>query len=272
AIRKFLLEIQERGRMVSDDDGMRTSEGNSSTSVGQRPAVLIPRAFSSVGVAAVVPVTAHRRNAIDTKPALAVPVTAEIAIPRGRGFDLGENPPEEGPASVMAVAGVDFTLPRPRPNKFRSFRSIENLKVLYEVSKYLPGVRSSADLDEWSCLTEAIYFEARGESVKGQVAVAEVVLNRRDSPGYPGTICEVVDQGIQWRGKCQFSYNCDGLREVFHEKEAHRKAAFIAGKMLNGFESNVTKGALFFHSVSVRPGWSQNMIRTATIGNHKFFN
>ena len=61
---------------------------------------------------------------------------------------------------------------------------------------------------EWQCLTEALYFEARGESLEGQIAVAEVILNRVDSPLYPRTVCGVVKQ--RGGGGCQFSYTCDG--------------------------------------------------------------
>ena len=178
----------------------------------------------------------------------------------------------EEPVSATVVAVIESTLPKPRPEEIRKFQSIENLRFLVETAGRLPDATSITDLDEWNCLTEAIYFEARGESLRGQVAVAEVILNRRDSPEFPGTICEVLNQGVHKRGKCQFSYNCDGLHEVFHEEEAHRKAALIASKMLEGFESNLTNGALYYHSVTVRPGWSKRLIRTARIGDHYFFN
>ena len=63
---------------------------------------------------------------------------------------------------------------------------------------------------EWQCLTKALYFEARGESLKGQFAVAEVILNRTDSPRFPGSVCGVVNQS--GGGGCQFSFVCDGRK------------------------------------------------------------
>ncbi|HEX9858836.1 MAG TPA: cell wall hydrolase, partial [Paracoccaceae bacterium] len=72
---------------------------------------------------------------------------------------------------------------------------------------------------EWQCLAEALYFEARGETVQGQFAVAEVILNRVDSPRYPATICGVVHQG--GRGGCQFSFTCDGYSDKIREQGAY---------------------------------------------------
>ena len=66
---------------------------------------------------------------------------------------------------------------------------------------------------EWACLTEALYFEARGETLKGQLAVAEVILNRVDNRKYPDSICGVITQGASKRHKCQFSFKCDGRPE-----------------------------------------------------------
>ena len=85
---------------------------------------------------------------------------------------------------------------------------------------------------EFQCLAEALYFEARGESVKGQAAVAEVILNRRDSGLFPNTVCGVVNQG---NGRsCQFSYTCDGHSDRISEKAAYARSAKIALLMLSG--------------------------------------
>src|SRR5262249_54575170 len=75
------------------------------------------------------------------------------------------------------------------------------------VASRLPASVSSAR--EQQCLAAAIYFEARGESVKGQAAVAQVVLNRVRNPAYPKSICGVVYQNQKWRNRCQFSFACD---------------------------------------------------------------
>ncbi len=73
---------------------------------------------------------------------------------------------------------------------------------------------------QWTCLAQAIYFESRGESVKGEFAVAEVIANRVDAPDYPKSICDVVNQGTGRRNACQFTFTCDGHTEVISDKES----------------------------------------------------
>lgn len=85
---------------------------------------------------------------------------------------------------------------------------------------------------EWECLRTAIYFESRGETLRGQFAVAEVILNRVDSPDYPKTICGVVQQGGS--GGCQFSYACDGRADAMRDPDAQWRAGRIARVMMDG--------------------------------------
>jgi spore germination cell wall hydrolase CwlJ-like protein len=120
----------------------------------------------------------------------------------------------------------------------------------------------------WQCLTEALYFEARGESLEGQIAVAEVILNRVDSPLYPSTVCGVVKQ--RGGGGCQFSYVCHGKTRM-REAEAADLAGRIARAMLDGAPRLLTDGATHFHTRAVRPDWSRRFPRTATIGAHAFY-
>ncbi|MBA3910923.1 MAG: cell wall hydrolase [Rhodobacter sp.] len=122
---------------------------------------------------------------------------------------------------------------------------------------------------EWQCLTEALYFEARGESLEGQIGVAEVVLNRVDSPLYPRTVCAVVGQ--RGGGGCQFSYVCDGRADRMREKGAADLAGRIARAMLDGAPRLLTDGATYFHARNVRPGWSKRFALTASIGAHLFY-
>lgn len=121
---------------------------------------------------------------------------------------------------------------------------------------------------QWQCLTEALYFEARGESLEGQIAVAEVILNRVDSPLYPRTVCGVVKQ--RGSGGCQFSYVCSGKKKL-REKAAADLAGRIARAMLDGAPRRLTDGATHFHTRGVKPGWSKRFSRTASIGSHLFY-
>ena len=124
---------------------------------------------------------------------------------------------------------------------------------------------------EWTCLTEALYFEARGESIYGQFAVAEVILNRVDDVRFPNTICGVVNQGTGRKFACQFTYTCDGRDEVIHEKTAHDRLGRIARAMIDGAPRDLTLGATHYHTKAVSPRWSRVFQKTASIGVHRFY-
>jgi hypothetical protein len=124
---------------------------------------------------------------------------------------------------------------------------------------------------QWTCLAKAIYFEARGESVKGEFAVAEVIANRVDSPNFPDNYCAVVHQGDAHLNACQFSYACDGRPETIHEPAAYEKAGKIAQLILDGAPRALTDGATYFHTVWVHPPWSRRFRETAEIGAHIFY-
>ena len=121
---------------------------------------------------------------------------------------------------------------------------------------------------EWTCLTEALYFEARGETLKGIFGVAEVILNRVDDPRYPSSVCGVVNQGTGERYRCQFSYTCDGRPEVMNERPARDLVGKVARMMLDGAPRVLTGGATHYHTKSVKPRWSRVFPRTTTIGFH----
>jgi hypothetical protein len=121
------------------------------------------------------------------------------------------------------------------------------------------------------CLAKAIYFEARGESLAGQVAVAEVILNRVDSASYPNTICGVVRQGEERRTGCQFSFMCDGKPEIMRDTDAQARAEAIAHLLTEGRPRVLTANATHFHTTWVSPSWARRLVRTARIGDHIFY-
>lgn len=124
---------------------------------------------------------------------------------------------------------------------------------------------------QWQCLSEALYFEARGETVKGQFAVAEVIMNRVESARYPDTPCGVIHQGTGKRYQCQFTYTCDGRDEVIAERAAFEQVAKVARAILDGKAGNLTEGATHYHTTSVRPSWANAFTKTARIGVHVFY-
>lgn len=126
---------------------------------------------------------------------------------------------------------------------------------------------------EQKCLADAIYFEARGEPAQGQLAVAQVVINRLKNPAYPNTICGVVYQNRQMRNRCQFSFACDGIRDVVHDRGAWAQAQEIARKVVYGEAEYLTEvgSATHYHATYVRPRWARSMIRMKRIGHHVFY-
>ncbi|MEM6616923.1 MAG: cell wall hydrolase [Pseudomonadota bacterium] len=121
------------------------------------------------------------------------------------------------------------------------------------------------------CLAEAIYFEARGESRAGQKAVAQVVVNRMKSKHWPNTICGVVYQNKHWRNRCQFSFACDGKREIITEKKPWAVAKEIAQQFSDGYVYTPVKRATHYHATYVRPRWARYFNRIDRVGTHIFY-
>ena len=124
---------------------------------------------------------------------------------------------------------------------------------------------------QWQCLSEALYFEARGETVKGQFAVAEVIMNRVKSGRFPGSACAVINQGTGKKYGCQFTYTCDGRKEVISEPKAFTRVGKVARAILDGKTQPLTDGATHYHTTAVRPKWSRVYTKTARIGVHLFY-
>ena len=134
----------------------------------------------------------------------------------------------------------------------------------------LPGsVFSTA---EQKCLATAIYFEARGEEVRGQAAVAQVILNRVRNPAYPASVCDVVYQNDNWINKCQFSFACDGVPDVITDRRAYRLAKDVAMAVTGGkiFLPEVASST-HYNATYVHPKWAQSMERMTQIGKHIFY-
>lgn len=136
---------------------------------------------------------------------------------------------------------------------------------------YLASVPAPESSEPLNCLSEALYFEARGESVRGQFAVAEVILNRTESALFPDTVCDVIHQGTGRKYQCQFTYTCDGHPEAIHEKGAYAQVRKVAALALAGAADPQTEGATYYHTKHVSPSWSRKFPRTATIGVHHFY-
>ena len=133
-------------------------------------------------------------------------------------------------------------------------------------------------LTELACMATAIYFEARGEPMVGQVAVAQVIMSRVYDERYPDTVCDVVKQGYYYswdktipiRDKCQFSFWCDGKPETIKDEDAYFWATEVAQAVMVGTLYDTTQGATHYHAYYVQPSWSKKFTQTVRINEHIF--
>jgi len=129
------------------------------------------------------------------------------------------------------------------------------------------------------CLSLNIYYEARNQPLRGQMAVAEVVLNRVTDERFPDTVCEVVMQGptYSWkpdfpiRHKCQFSWYCDGKSDTPTETEAWNTSVIVAENILANVPPKLLEGATHYHAVEVAPSWAKKKTFIRRIGDHLFY-
>jgi hypothetical protein len=196
--------------------------------------------------------------------------------------------PGEEPTIVMpgAVADPDMkemaSLPVDADGPVRAGQMGESIAPKGEVNADNQRAKTPAErlglFDEKSraksekCLAEAIYFEARGEAVRGQIAVAQVILNRAFSGKYPDTVCGVVYQNKHRHMACQFSFACDNHREVIREPDMWDRAQKIAKASLDGqlWLPEVGKST-HYHAYWVRPSWVNEMKRMYKTGVHTFY-
>ena len=136
------------------------------------------------------------------------------------------------------------------------------------------ATRAQRRANDLRCLAENIYFEARGEPVAGQYAVAEFTLNRTQAQHFPHTVCEVVHE-TRWdpgrrRHTADFSWTESGSLSP-EDGPAWRQAMTIATAVYDDTNEPLVPGALFYHATSVRPGWASARKTVARIGNHIFY-
>lgn len=146
-------------------------------------------------------------------------------------------------------------------NQDKSPASPNSLKEL--VAQVDDGVKLSEELQ---CLAGAVYFESRGEPLSGQLAVAQVIVNRADSARFPSSYCGVVYQ------RSQFSFVRSGqMPRIKTNSAAWEQAKAIARIAHEGLWESEAQDSLYFHAKYVRPGWSRTKVARATISSHVFY-
>lgn len=129
------------------------------------------------------------------------------------------------------------------------------------------------------CLALNGYHEARDQPIVGQIAVAQVVMNRVADSRYPDNPCDVIKQGetYSWtkdfpvRHRCQFSWYCDGKSDKPKDPDAYNKAMMVAHGVFYGNVSDVVEGATHYHAHYVLPDWAKTKTRTVRIDSHIFY-
>jgi len=169
-------------------------------------------------------------------------------------------PAVAAPAVVKAPVAAPIAAPAPATRSVRAASAAD--------------MAMSQLLEEHRCLSEVMYYEARGEGQDGQMAVAEVVFHRLRHGQYGHSICAVVYEGAGGSG-CQFSFTCNGELAQHRSPVAWRAAEILAARILTGQTAlrDITGDATHFHATSVSPDWADDngMERTAQIGNHVFY-
>jgi spore germination cell wall hydrolase CwlJ-like protein len=194
----------------------------------------------------------------------------------------GEEPtvvtPDATPDPDMKMA----SLPAANDESAKSVDSGESIAAKGVVNADNQRAKTPAErlglLDEKSraksekCLAEAVYFEARGEAVRGQIAVAQVVMNRVFSGFYPTTVCGVVYQNKYHHMACQFTFACDNVADVVREPDMWDRATKIAKAMLDGqlWLPEVAKST-HYHAYWVHPSWVSEMKKMYKFGVHTFY-
>ena len=175
-------------------------------------------------------------------------------------------------AAETKYARASFDHPRLKPAS-RPIATAKNTAVMTDLVAFdfTEMEVAALDAEERKCLAEAIYYEARSESRIGQLAVADVILNRVKTSIYPDSICGVVYQGSERVTGCQFSFTCDGSMEARLNERLWKRSEDLAGAILAGLRVPVTRQATHYHANYVSPPWAKNLTPTATIGTHKFY-
>ncbi|MEM8799227.1 MAG: cell wall hydrolase [Pseudomonadota bacterium] len=175
------------------------------------------------------------------------------------------NQPTNGNVRAARIA-AEFLANDQLAGENPTFASIEDL-VYARLQDPAPQ-QVDADL---KCLAQAVYFEARSEPLEGQLAVAQVVLNRANDTRFPSTACGVVFQNEHRFMRCQFSFACDGRSDRPREARAWQMALVVAAIADDGEWEDITNAATHYHADYVEPYWMAHLEPTVTHGQHIFY-
>jgi len=177
-----------------------------------------------------------------------------------------------GNNALSAIASFTEPAPRPEPSVTATILSDYIQSGYQPMEKRLELAEAERD-----CLAQAIYHEARGESAAGQLAVANVIVNRARSGQFPDSLCGVIYQNAN-KGlyRCQFTFACDGRDNTPGERRAWANSQELAKEVYAEFAQGKPIGilpgsTLYYHTTAVAPSWSQTFSRVAVVDSHIFY-
>jgi spore germination cell wall hydrolase CwlJ-like protein len=182
---------------------------------------------------------------------------------------------------LLARASAAWGADGPAPAPIRLLIGGETLAPVAGAAVIRLGVAAGSDLadepsamdpdDPLTCLAQAVYYEARSESLEGQRAVAQVVMNRTHLSAFPGSVCGVVFQRARETSGCQFSFVCDGSMNRATDWTAWERAKAVASQALAGQVYKPLAEATHYHAAWMTPYWSSHLARLKRIGGHVFY-
>ena len=177
----------------------------------------------------------------------------------------------------ITTVGLFYPEPEPEPVVVVSELPVEEYIMQTPIEPEVPFY-SERDLE---CLALNAYFESRNQSVAGQIAVSQVVMNRVDSPRFPNTICDVINQGptyVNWKGnempkrnQCHFSWWCDGKSDIPKDMDTYQKILDTVTNLVYSETIDITAGSTHYHADYVKPDWSLVFEKTVVIDDHIFY-
>lgn len=172
------------------------------------------------------------------------------------------------------LRSVEYSLERDPGSALSRYAALERDRAALHGLKNFDALHMQTAenmMRQTECLSNAIYYEARSEKTAGQLAVAEVIMNRVKDHRYPNSICEVVFQGATRTTGCQFTFTCDGAMDKEPKGWRWDKAQTIAAHVAMNLNEKKTAGATHYHATYVNPVWNSGLVRTTKIGQHIFY-
>ncbi|MCF6328934.1 MAG: cell wall hydrolase [Henriciella sp.] len=172
------------------------------------------------------------------------------------------------------LRSVEYSLERDPGSALSRYAALERDRAALSGLNTLEiGAMSRAEdmVKQTKCLSQAVYYEARSERTSGQLAVAEVIMNRVRDHRYPNSICGVVYQGATRTTGCQFTFTCDGALNKRPRGKLWDAAQTVAEHVVMGLNESKTSGATHYHATYVNPVWNSGLVRTRQIGTHIFY-